>query len=209
VLDVYLCRHSHVDYGPGGSSTPQTALTPVGQQMAARLAERCEAWDLQYLFASTMLRAQQTADAISARWPALPRLDLPEFEETHLGDLQDYPGELPSDDVLTWQMEHFRHGNRQLFRRVSAGWQKVLGIVAQANLERIAIVGHGGTLNGLLRLFQGCTAESFGRCWFEFDWTATCGVRFTDGYCWVRWVNDAHHIDPLRPLLGDAGPRSG
>ncbi len=201
MYDVYLFRHSHMDYGPGGASAPDSPLTPLGHQMAARLAERCPAWDLQYLFVSTMLRAQQTADAISARLPVLPRLDIDDLAEIRLEDLQGFPGELPIEDVLTWKREHLRYANSRQGVRVAAAWARVRQIIEEQGLQRVAILAHGGTLNALLRLWQGQDVSDWGSVFFQFDWTGTGCVRFEPGICWVRWLNDARHIDDLRPLM--------
>ena len=205
MVDVLLMRHSHVDYSSPEGMTPRIPLTPLGRQMAARLAERCSHWDLQYLFVSTMLRAEQTADAITARFPHLPRVSMPEFDEMSLPDLESYPGRLPSEDLGTWEEGHFRYCLGRMWGRVAAGWEKVRRFVDERGLERVAILAHGGTLNVLLRHFQGYDGFPSDGCWFEFDWTAVSCVRYlNDGgsvHKWVRWVNDARHIDDLRHLL--------
>jgi len=207
VVDVFLLRHSHVDYTSPEGMTPDSPLTPLGHQMAARLAKRCSTWDLQYLFVSTVVRAQQTADAISARVPELPRMDMSEFEEARLSDLEDYPGELPSEDQASWNGDHFRQGFAHMWGRVTAGWKKVRALVEEGALERVAILSHGGTMNILLQHFQGHDASALDRCWFRLDWTAASCISYVvqDGtlHKWVRWVNDTRHIDDLRHLLPD------
>lgn len=201
-MDIYLIRHAHVDYGEGKAITAYNPLTPLGHQMAARLAARCEEWQLQYLFVSTMLRAQQTADAITARLPQLPRLDMPAFEEASIKDLAGYPGEPPPEDLLKWDESHYVYANTRMAQRVAAGWQEVCRIMRERGLERAAIVAHGGPLNFLLRHFQGCDgAGLLQSVWFELDWTSTSCLRLAPGRNWIRWVNDARHIDDLRHLL--------
>lgn len=207
MVDVFLVRHSHVDYSAAEGITPRNPLSLLGHQMAARLAERCSEWDLQHLFVSAMLRAQQTADAITARLPELPRVSMPEFQEMNLSDLATYPGELPSEDLRTWQEDHFRYCFAQVWGRVVAGWERVCSLVDESGVERVAVVTHGGPLNVLLRHFQGCDQMPSDDCWFEFDWTAVSCVRYAGNAGsrrkWVRWVNDARHIDDLRHLLSD------
>ena len=210
MFDVFLFRHAHVDYQPPAKITAHNPLTQLGCQMAARLAERCDEWGLQYLLVSTMLRAQQTADAISERFPDLPRLDMSEFEEVGIKDLEGYPGRLPTEDLRTWEGPHWTYARVDRRGRVKAGWEKVHRVVAENGLERVAIVSHSGPLNLLLRHFVGAE-DLLDICWFEFDWTATSCVRFTPEDEWtqkrIRWVNDARHIDDLRRLLapGDVG----
>jgi len=205
VVDVFLLRHSHVDYASPKGIAPCAPLTPLGCRMATRLAERCSGWGLEYLFVSTLLRAEQTADAITARLPDLPRVSMSELNEMSLSDLEGYPRDLPSDDLGTWKEEHFLYCLARMRSRVATGWEKVHRLVSESGLDRVAILAHGGTLNVLLRQFQGCDQCTFDGCWFEFDWTAVTCVRYVDGdgppRKRVLWVNDAHHIDDLRHLL--------
>lgn len=205
MADIYLFRHSHVDYAPPNRITAHNPLTPLGWRMAERLARRCDEWDLQYLFVSTMLRARQTADAISARFPDLPRMDVPEFAESSIEDLAAYEGTLPPEDLREWEPEHYAYANARLLERVTVGFEKVLHTMAEAGLERVGIVSHGGPINLLLRHFLGAVEPEPMRAWFYLDWATTCCLRTSENRHWVRWVNDARHIDDLRHLLPNEG----
>jgi len=205
MVDIYLFRHAHVDYAPPNRITAHNPLTPLGHRMAERLAHRCDEWDLQYLFVSTMLRAQQTADAISERFPELPRVSMPEFAESTIEDLASFEGDLPPEDLREWKPEHFVYANAVLLERVTAGFEKVLDTISAHSLERVAIVSHGGPMNFLLRLFLGAVEPGHVRTWFHLDWATTCCLRTSEERYWVRWVNDAHHIDDLRHLLPEEG----
>jgi broad specificity phosphatase PhoE len=168
--------------------------------MAADLAERCAAWNLQHLFASTMLRARQTADAISARFPDLPRTDLSEFEEANIRDVEGYPGDGPTEDLRTWVAEHFQYANPRVWERVQRGWLEVLRVVERDSLEHVGIVSHGGPINFLLRSFLGYNDSNIDACWFEIDWASATCLRYTPQARAICWVNDARHIDPYRHL---------
>lgn len=210
MIDVFLFRHSHVDYRPPIELTAHNPLTPLGHRLAALLAERCDEWDLQHLFVSTMPRAQQTADAISARFPGLPRLNMPEFCESNADDLADFDGPLPPEDMNAWQDAHFAHANLRTWERVARGWEQMHRIIAEKGLERVAVVSHGGAINIMVRLFLGQQDITRLRsAWFEVDWTATTCLRYGSDYAGVgrsvRWVNDARHIDPLRAELAEYG----
>ena len=185
--------------------TARNPLTPLGHRVAERLAERCDEWDLQHLYVSTMLRAQQTADAISCRFPDLCRTDMPEFEELSIRDLAGFPGDLPAWDFVKWEDAHYAHANEAMWRRVIAGWDRVVQEAQAKEQERVAIVAHGGSLNVLMRHFLGESAVRLRSTWFELDWASSSCLRIAqeDGRIpkWIRWVNDARHIDALRPLL--------
>ncbi len=201
MVDIYLFRHAHVDYDPPAQITAHNPLTALGHEMAERLAERCEKWDLQYLFVSTMPRAQETADAISERFPDLPRMEMSEFREVCLDHLGDYSGELPEEDLASWESDHFAHGNERMWQRVEAGWQRMMEMVTDEELQRVAVVSHAGPINVMLRQFLGGGVVRLRTCWFELDWASTSCLRSTPEGKWVRWVNDARHIDALRPRL--------
>ena len=201
MVDVYICRHAHVDYTPPAEITPYVALSSLGHEMAARLAERAVEWDLQYLYASTMLRAQQTADAISSRLPHLPRRDMQELEETSLRDLTGYFGALPPEDMRTWTDAHYAYANAQMWRRTRTGWSRLTRQLEELGLERVAVVSHGGPINALLRQFLGEETVRLRTCWFELDWATTCCCRYSAQSRSVRWINDARHIDPQRHLI--------
>lgn len=209
MVDIFLFRHAHVDYAPPAQNIADTPLTLLGHRMSARLAERCDEWDLQHLFVSTMLRAQQTADAISQRFPDIPRLDMPEFEETSIKDLEGYPGALPPEDLNAWEIERWIYARIPRKERVEAGWEKVRHITDELGLERVAIISHFGPLNVLLRLFLSEDADCLRDCWFDLDWTSTSCLRYQSeggwGERWIRWINDARHIEDLRHVSTPAG----
>jgi len=211
MVDIFLFRHAHVDYEPPAQVTAHNPLTPLGCQMAARLAQRCDEWDLQYLFVSTMLRAHQTAEAISERFPDLPRLDMAEFEELSIDDLEGYPGRMPPEDLRRWNDAHFDYAGRRSWGRVKAGWERALRVVEERSLERVAILSHEGPLNTMLRLFMGEDAHRPPSWRCAFGWTATSCLRYAPEDSWVqrsiRWVNDIRHIDDLRQFLAPARTR--
>ena len=111
--------------------------------------------DLQHLFVSTMPRAQQTANAISARFPGLPRLNMPEFCESNVDDLADFDGPPPPENMNAWEDAHFSHANLRTWERVARGWEQMHQVIAEKGLERVAVVSHGGAINIMVRLFLG------------------------------------------------------
>jgi len=202
MTNYYLIRHAHVDYDPPAQITAHNPLTPLGHEMAALLAERCATMGLQHLFVSTMRRTQETAAPISAALPDLPRLDMPEMQETSIADLAGYPGELPSEDLRTWKDAHYAYANESMWARVRAGWDQVQHIAQERDLERVGIVTHGGPINALLRHFMGEDGVVRLRiCWIDLDWSAVSCLRENGARRSVRFVNDARHIDPLRERI--------
>ena len=161
MVDVFLMRHSHVDYSPEVVITTQNPLTPLGHRLADLLAQRAVSWDLQHLFISTMTRAQQTAEALLRRMPDLPHTDMPGLAESHAADLEGFPGGAYADDVRTWSPEQFTYANRRLFERVSASWQRIQEPSLRRGLERVGWWPRR-SINMLLRVFQGCRVRTSG-----------------------------------------------
>lgn len=203
MVDVYLIRHAHVDYSEGVPIAAHNPLTDLGLEMAERLARRAMGWGLEYVFSSTMPRARQTAAAIRARIPHLAYREMDELRELYGADLAGYDGGDPVDDLRAWTEEQFAHAGRSLYGRVERAWDVIRSTVAECGLERVAVVAHGGTLNVLLRQFQGMAWDSARPCFFELDWASVSAIRYShdDPRRYILWVNDARHIDDLRGHL--------
>lgn len=202
MVDIILMRHAHVDYTPPNQITAHNALTPLGQEMAQRLAERCDEFGLELLVASPFRRTQETAAPIRARWPELPYLVMPEFAEVSIDDLADYAGETPVEDLLAWSDDHFDHGNTAMWRRVLRGWTRLQEIIAERGVERVGLISHGGPLNVIVRhvLGQDATVARIRNAWIKIDYAATSCVRYVDDSRGVVWLNDARHIEDLAPV---------
>lgn len=198
MTDIYLIRHGHVDYTPPNPINRDNPLTELGQRMARRVAARCEELRVEMVYASTMLRAGQTADALMARMPHLPRTDTPAFEEISLRDLEEYPGPMPSDDLNSWEDDHFAHANRAMWHRNMEGLEEVWATAREREVERVVIFAHAGPINALLRGFLGQEIVRLRTTWFSIDYTSISCIRRTQDTRWVMWTNDARHIEDLR-----------
>jgi len=197
VVDYFLIRHGHVDYVPPAQITAHNSLTPLGIEMARRLAVRCADLDLQYMIISPFLRTRQTAAPVLERFPDLPHRYMAEFAETSIDDLADFVGPEPSEDLHQWQDAHFAHGNVSMWRRVLAGWEAVQQLAQEQKLQRIAILAHGGPLNALIRHHIGCSPTRLRDCWLDLDFTSVSCLRIGEQGKSVRWINDARHIEDL------------
>jgi broad specificity phosphatase PhoE len=186
-MQFYLIRHGQSD----GSLTVDPyspPLTATGRKQASHLAEQCAAWGVQFLVASTMRRAQETADAIATASPTAERWDLSELEDLTLEDLNYDPG--ASHLVSTWTEAQRAYAFERAWVRVMAALARV-EIYARANaLSRVAIVAHGSTLALLLLN------------WLGADWTARSSLRLDtangsttlvevadDGGVAIGWLN--------------------
>jgi broad specificity phosphatase PhoE len=89
---VYLARHGQTAYNLEGRFQGQlpVPLDEKGRAQAAELAERAAAHGFKALWCSTLLRARETAEIVSARIGLEPKEDA-RLMETDAGDWTDLP----------------------------------------------------------------------------------------------------------------------
>jgi len=185
-MQFYLIRHGQAD--TTRSADPYAPpLTALGRAQAEAVAQACREWQIQFLCASTMRRAQETADIIHQQTPQATRWDLEELEDVTLDDLNYEPG--ASHLVSTWAPEQFDRGLGRTWIRVMAALARIQ-IYAQTNgIERIAIVAHGSTLTLLLLNWLGKDWTAHRQLALPVDNGATCRVDLQGEQVTVAWLN--------------------
>jgi broad specificity phosphatase PhoE len=177
-MEVYLIRHAEVDYT--GVADPTTVrLTPNGEEQARRVAEQFAAWDIQFLCASTMVRAEMTADAVSARLPSLLRWDLEELQEMSAADLEGQPTAGPL--TSTWTPELLRLGLERTWSRVMAAWARIRLYAETYGMGRVAIISHGYPIKLMLLNWLGYDWRANERLHFPVDFASSSRVTLADG----------------------------
>jgi len=163
-------------------------LSAKGVAQCDRLAQQCQGWDLQFLVVSTMIRAQQTADAIERRSPVLVRWDLEKLEEMNVGDLELDPAAGPM--IPTWTPEQLDQARAGTWNRVMSALARIQ-IYAEANgLERIAIVAHGHVIKMLLLNWLGLDWRAGRRLRIPIDFGGTSKIVLEDeGGVRIEWIN--------------------
>lgn len=69
---LYIVRHGQYERQTGFPDTPDGPLTELGRVQAGRIAERLAGVPVTAVYASTLLRAQQTAKIIVEQLPGVP-----------------------------------------------------------------------------------------------------------------------------------------
>jgi broad specificity phosphatase PhoE len=185
-MEIYLIRHGAVDYD-NALDFYSVSLTPEGLAQAKRVAELCQEWRIQFLCASTLNRAQQTADAISAAMPDVERWDLEEIEEINVDDLGLDPTAGPI--MLTWTQEQVELANQRAWIRVMAALARIQVYAETYDLERIAIVAHVGVIQLLLLNWLGHDWRLAPRLQIMVEYAATCKVVLARDHVQIAWVN--------------------
>jgi len=158
---LYLIRHGEVEaqyHRVFGGSRIDMALSPLGHEQAAALAQWMEGSALDAIYASPMLRVQQTIAPLAARRNLQPVL-LPGLQEVDFGDwtglrweqVQEKFGISAFDWLEVLDGPGIRHGESavHLMQRVAPCLRQIL----HDNPHRsVAIACHGGIIRVILSL---------------------------------------------------------
>ncbi len=137
-LNLILLRHGQPSDGVGLKGFVGPPLSVIGQQQAARAAQRLATLPLHHIYASDMARAYQTAEAVRAFHPKTPFRCLPDIREISGFQVRGRPQARQSDDRRTLHQERERVNRfASYLRRTHKPGQLV------------AIIAHNG-LNGML-----------------------------------------------------------
>jgi len=162
-VQFWFVRHAQSEINVPGSPRPTPdggmtyPLTLLGVEQANKLAETLASAPIKKIYASTQLRAVQTADAIAFKHKQTLTL-APEVVEINLGIV---PGRDNLNEVYVnlsrrWLIEkddQFRHGEGESFAQVKARFMPFAkNLVEQHKNDSgvIVVVAHGATLAFML-----------------------------------------------------------
>lgn len=200
-MKLIIIRHgeSEADLLDVHEGRADFALTERGHRQARAMAEYAAAhFEISKIYASTLIRAKQTAQHLSEKIgvPVIFDGDLMEFNNGLLAGLprdvarEKYPivPNLPIDKSVYGQESKLEFRQRA---------DKVLSkIISEANAdETVAIVSHGGLINQLYRSFLNMPVDS--ECFFN---TADTGIHvwsITDKGRRVLCANFSEHINGI------------
>ncbi|NLD73579.1 MAG: histidine phosphatase family protein [Chloroflexi bacterium] len=185
-MHVYLVRHGHVDYGRAPDRYA-AGLSEEGRAQSQRVAALCREWDIQLLVASTMVRAEQTADAIQALLPDIVRWDLDDLQEVGIEEPAIDPMMHPHPEQ--WTAEQRTLAYERTWTRVAATIARLEVYAGTYGVERVAVVSHQAVLNLMLLYWLGLDWRVADSTHFALDWCATAKVVVDEGLTRVEWVN--------------------
>jgi len=185
-MEYYLVHHGHVDYDKAVDRVA-AGLSAEGLAQAQRVAQRCRAWNTQFLVASTRACAEQTADAILARNPEVLRWDLVELEPLGIDDPTLYPGMHPFRE--RWTPQQLALAYHRTWARVTATMTRIELYAATYGLERAAIIADEDILNLILLRWLGLDWRATRRASFSFDYGSSAKVKVEDDVAHLEWLN--------------------
>ena len=161
---IYLMRHGEDDLSRLGGWS-DSSLSQIGAEQVKKTCE-CMAgnkFDIQYIFASDLQRAKETADIVS-RYLNLSVTYLKEFRENNNGDLagiskerfqKEYPGMYY--DSLDWEQQYPNgESPKQFYNRIKEAWEsfKKNEEVLEGN---VLLITHAGVINIIRCIEEGVT----------------------------------------------------
>jgi broad specificity phosphatase PhoE len=153
-LDLVLARHGQSYGNLDRSLGPDTDLTDLGRQQAARLGNWLveQGFDVSALYASPLRRAHQTAEIINAHLglEILLDADLRETEVPYLEHLPERPVPLGAEAPPPFSAEY-----EQMRERVARATARILD---ENPAGQVLVVAHGGTLGTMVRTILGTHA---------------------------------------------------
>lgn len=189
---VYMVRHGETDWNrdkraQGHADIP---LNEAGLRQARAIAERLRSVAIEAVYSSDLRRAAQTAAVIGEAVGVEPLLT-PAFREMNIGALE---GTRDVGSLVTRaaaSVEPIADGAETIGDmrvRVLAGWQRLC-----QHEGAVVLVGHGGTLKGLIAHLIGLPPEHLDR----ISLRGNCGlsiIEFPNGAPRLALLNDTSHL---------------
>lgn len=201
----YLVRHGETEWNAQERIQGQTdvPLSGVGREQAARTAERLTACGFGAVYASDLVRAQETAKIIVARGSGpSPDLQLrPSLREVAYGVLEGdrwrevraFTGELRNSQGTYHDLDRKPEGGesfRDLLERLG-GFARELE--ASHPGEDALVVSHGGALRALAVSLLGMPQEAFWRMRGLLPASVSV-IRHDEGFSTLTAWNDVGHL---------------
>ncbi len=201
--DILLVRHGESE--PADPDVPfplvdgrgDPALSPLGLEQAARIADRLAADHIDAIYVTNLRRTAETAAPLAARLGIVPGVE-PDLAEVYLGEWEGgvYRQRISEGDprgplVLEqerWDVIPGAESNESVANRVGSAIER---LALRHPDERIVCFAHGGTIGAALALATGSRPFAF----IGSDNGAVSAVVVA-GKRWVlRGFNDRSHLE--------------
>jgi broad specificity phosphatase PhoE len=153
---LLLVRHGETDWNAEGRLQGHTdrPLNAFGRRQAAELAERLRGERLDAIYASDLVRAQETAEIVGARL-GLPVATDPDLREKNWGSWEGLTGDERA--AVEFEGESTEEHRERVMRAVRR-------IAARHPDGRVLVVTHGGSLRRVQAALQGVADPVVDNC---------------------------------------------
>ena len=199
---IYLIRHAQSEYNEKGifQGSLDSDLTPLGFVQSRLLVSRFKKEKPQVIFTSPQRRAYKTALTLSDILQ-VPLIVEERIREMSFGVLEGRHFwtmfEENKDMILNWLKDPVKHplptqeDIKEFEKRVGS----FLEDLKRRKEEVIAVVGHGGSLHGLICLALGLGLERMWR--IHMDNTGVSLLEYDGERFYLKELNDTCHLTPL------------
>lgn len=200
-MRLYLIRHAKQQSKLCNDNSP---LCEIGRVQASLLGKRMEAYHIDAVYASDLIRAEETAKIMTREWNKPLAVNIREgLRETDFGELTyqlDDDIKIKYKDFMEsryYVEEDWAYPGGESGKQVYERAMKVLEEIMELDYKNIAIVTHGGTIRVLL---AGLLQESqknrlmFGKCMERGGFTELLYDKKT-GRISLERFNDFAHLE--------------
>jgi probable phosphoglycerate mutase len=185
MLELVLARHGQAHGNVDRSLGPDTDLTDLGRQQAARLGNWLaeQGYTFTALYCSPLRRARQTAHIINAHvgLEIIFDADLRETEVAYLHVMPQRDAPLSMESPPPFAAEY-----EQMRARVGRATARIL---AENPVGQVLVVAHAGTIATMMRTILGTHALMI-----HTDLTAVHHLRWDDGLWNLQYANRREHL---------------
>ncbi|WP_461829558.1 histidine phosphatase family protein [Aquifex sp.] len=199
---IYLIRHAQSEYNEKGifQGRLDSDLTPLGFVQSRLLVNRFKREKPQIIFTSPQRRAYKTALTLSDVLQ-IPLVVEERIREMSFGVLEGNHFwtmfEENKEMILNWLKDPVKHPlpTQEDMGEFEKRIRSFLEDLIQRKEEVIAVVGHGGTLHGLVCLALGIGLE---KMWhIHMDNTGVSLLEYDGERFYLKELNDTCHLAPL------------
>jgi len=206
--DLLLVRHGQSEGNESGrfGGHGPTPLTKLGQRQAKGLVKLADEGPIHAIYASDLLRAQETATPLAERL-GLPIQSLPGLRERSVGlmtglTFPEAEVRFPTEYAAMMRRDPgARPPEGETQAECAARAVPVLeSLAAQHPGQRIVVVSHAMTLSLLLYHVVGADLSHLPRLFFRTDNCAIHRLRYTLPNIWTIYAtNDQRHLSGMEP----------
>ncbi|NPA51945.1 MAG: histidine phosphatase family protein [Aquificae bacterium] len=196
---IFLCRHGQSEYNAKKiiQGHIDTDLTPQGIVQARLIGERLKTENIEKIFSSDLKRAYKTATIIGDILGLDVEIDK-RIREMHFGNWEGKAYE----QIYTYNLDHWQkwlknpvacplpsqEDIKEFEKRIKSFWEYVNSLQE----KNILIVGHGGSIQGII-----CTASGLG---MEHLWgmmhtnTGLSLLEVKNQKTYIKYINEDFHL---------------
>ena len=161
-MRLYVARHGQTAWNAENKicGTTDLPLNELGQAQAKELAEKCGAYKIDLIIASTMLRARQTAAAVAERWN-VPVVTDPRLVEQNYGIYEGMDRQTPG---FLANKRHFAYrypGGESMMDVCHRIYGLLEDIKREHEGKNVLLVCHGGVMRLIRSYFEDMTNDEY------------------------------------------------